>query len=195
MAYPTSYDTFTPPGPTLDTPPHATLHTELSGRLSIIQQTLGLTPQGGAATVDARLDAVEVAAGGAGAWTGFAYTVGNVSTGVGNVVARYRRLQEFTCAVRYEFNFGSGSAITGAVTANVPFAPKTGSLHAASYTAVRFGLSPRSGGIYMASDGILHFSSQYNGSGVWDASGPLSAGLTGDQLVFTITYETQAALS
>jgi len=194
MAWPTSYDTFTAPGSTLDSPPHSTLHTELSTRMTVLQQTLGLTPQGSVATVRARLDALDLAASGAGAWTDFTPTLANVSTGVGSVVARWRRVQQYTCAVRYEFNFGSGSSISGQVTASVPFAPKTGSVQAGTYTAIRFGLTPRSGTLYLTSDSTIRFVREANTSGLWDGTGPLSVGLTGDQLVAFVTYETQSAL-
>lgn len=193
MAWPTGYDTFTSPGSTLDTPPHSTLHGETATALTILQQTLGLTPQAGFATVDARLDDLTLAAAGTGTWVTYDPEASNVSTGVGNIVARWRRLQQYTIACRLHFSFGAGSAITGVVTVKVPYAPKSGSLQAGTYSVVRFGLTPRSGGIYLTDDRVLHFVYDSNASGSWDASGPTTA-TNGDQLVAEITYETQSAV-
>lgn len=194
MAWPTDYDTFTAPGSTLDTPPHSTLHTQTNTALTVLQQTLGLSPQAGFSTVDARLDDLTLAAAGTGAWTTYSPEVSNVSTGGGGVVARYRRIQQYTVACRLEFNFGVGSAVTGVVTAKVPFAPKSGSVQAGTYAVVRFGLSPRSGGIYLTDDRILRFVYDSNTSGLWDGNGP-TTGTAGDQLVAEITYETHSAVS
>ena len=192
MAWPNSYDTFSSPGTTLDSPPHSTLHTELSTRLAVIQQTLGLTPQGAAATVDARLDAVGVAASGSGQWTDYNAEVANVSTGVGSVTARYRRLQQYTAAVRLHFAFGAGSAITGTVTAKVPFAPKSGAIHTGQWVAVRFGTFPRCGAVYVTDDRVINFAWEA-GSGVWTAAGPTNA-TTGDAMIVSIIYELASAL-
>ena len=195
MAWPNSYDTFSSPGTTLDSPPHSTLHTELSTRLAVVQQTLGLTPQGAAATVDARLDAVEIAAAGSGQWTDYSPGVSNVSTGVGSVVARYRRLQQYTCAVHLQFNFGAGSAITGTVTAQVPFSPRTGAVTSGSYSVIRSGLAPRHGALLITDDKIIKFiwAGSTSPSGCWDGTGP-TTGTSGDILFAEIVYETASAL-
>lgn len=193
MAWPTDYDTFTAPGSTLDTPPHSTLHTQTNTALTVLQQTLGLSPQAGFATVDARLDDLTLAAAGTGTWASYSPETSNVSTGVGGIVARYRRTQQYTVEVRLEFNFGAGSAITGVVSAKVPLAPKTGSVQAGTFTVIRFGLTPRSGGVYLTDDRVLKFVYDSNTSGLWDASGP-TTGTNGDQLIAHITYETQAAV-
>lgn len=193
MAWPTGYDTFTDPGSTLDTPPHSSLHTQVNAALTVLQQTLGLTPQAGYATIDARLDDLTLAAAGTGTWAAYSPESANVSTGVGGIVARYRRLQQYTVAVRLEFNFGAGSAITGVVTAKVPVAPKSGSVQAGTYTVIRNGLTPRTGSIYLTADRVMTFVYQSNTSGVWDATGP-TTGTNGDQLIAEIAYETEAAV-
>lgn len=194
MVWPTDYDTFTSPGSTLDTPPHGDLHAETNTALTVIQQTLGLSPQASYATVDARLDDLTLNAPGLGAWTSYSPETNNVSTGGGGVVARYRRIQQFTCAARLEFSFGVGSAIGGTVTAKVPFAPKTGSIQTGQFTVIRFGSTPRSGGIYVGDDRVMYFVYDSNTSGLWDASGP-TTGTAGDYLLAQITYETQSAIS
>ena len=66
-------------------------------------------------------------------------------------------------------------------------------MQAGTFTVIRFGLSPRSGGIYLTDDRVMKFVYDSNASGVWDASGP-TTGTNGDQLVAHITYETQAAV-
>ena len=193
MAWPDSYDTFTAPGSTLDTPSHAGIHAQTNTALAALQTKLGLVPQGIFSTVRARLDDLTLAAAGTGTWATYSPDAANVSTGVGGIVARYRRIQQYTVAVRLEFNFGAGSAVTAAVTAKVPVAPKAGSVQTGTFTVLRFGLSPRSGTIYLTDNRVMTFVYQSNTSGVWDSTGP-TTGANGDQLIAQITYETDAAV-
>lgn len=63
--YPSSLDTFTNPTPTstLGTPPHNQQHDDINDAVTAIEAVLGTSPQGGSASVKARIAAVESAVG------------------------------------------------------------------------------------------------------------------------------------
>lgn len=191
--WPNDYHQFLLPGAALDSPPHSDIHYEMVQVVTVMQLVLGLNPEGVYGTVRDRLDSVESSVPGLGPWGSYNPESSAVSTGVGSIVARYRRLQQFTCAVHFEFNFGAGSAITGSPTVKVPFAPRAGSLSSGTYVAIRNGLTPRHGNCYVTPDRIVHFVWDADPTGLWSATGPTS-GANGDQLVADLIYETATAI-
>ena len=68
--YPTEFDVFTNPSPAQPlnstTVPHANQHSNANDAIRAIQSTLGIKPQGAAATVEARIAAIEARLSSAG---------------------------------------------------------------------------------------------------------------------------------
>lgn len=192
--YPGAYHQFINPGPTLDSPSHADIHSDVARALAITQFVLGLNPEGTYNSVRERLDALASGTGSGGRWVAYNAEFANVSTGVGGGGARYKRLNDFTIAVHVELIFGAGSAISGNPTFKVPFAPRTGSHTAGTYSVIRFGLTPRHGSLILTDDRVTKFIYDSDPSGLWSASGPTS-GAENDVVAADIVYETQDAVA
>ena len=190
--YPGAYHQFLQPGSALSSPPHADIHTDTATAVQVTQLVLGLNPEGTHNSVRERLDALAAGTGTAGRWIAYNAEFANVSTGVGGGGARYKRLNDFTIAVHVELIFGAGSAITGSPTFKVPFAPRTGTHTAGTYSVIRFGATPRTGSLLLTDGRTVQFIYESNASGLWDASAPTS-GAENDVVAADIVYETQDA--
>jgi hypothetical protein len=57
--FPSSLFTATTAGANLSTNPHSALHNTVSGEVQAVEATLGVNPQGGSATVGARIAVLE----------------------------------------------------------------------------------------------------------------------------------------